>query len=278
MQFDTFSLSLCSTKDHKIKTTKGWKKISELQKTDVLYLCRSLMEKNINCTQGKDILVGAQKDYIQKFGNIIMDQFLKVISYIMLIIIPIIMILKTLTLFMVHCIKDFQAKKDLKTILSSQKNFMQKELKQLKNGINQSRVSNGIVNTLKDLNSDLLNMVKGHVMFVIQNMKRIKQTKNFVQINVNHNLEETKGLIILKRTVPYVQESLLLTNIVKHKLVDVYVEEIQDQKVYDLMVDKNHEYFANEILVHNCIDSLRYSFMRLTNFATFNPIHSDNLL
>jgi hypothetical protein len=28
--------------------------------------------------------------------------------------------------------------------------------------------------------------------------------------------------------------------------------------VYDIMVEDCHEYFANGILVHNCIDSLRY--------------------
>jgi hypothetical protein len=28
--------------------------------------------------------------------------------------------------------------------------------------------------------------------------------------------------------------------------------------VYDLTVDNVHEYFANKILVHNCIDPVRY--------------------
>jgi hypothetical protein len=29
--------------------------------------------------------------------------------------------------------------------------------------------------------------------------------------------------------------------------------------VYDLMIEANHEYFANGILVHNCIDAIRYA-------------------
>jgi hypothetical protein len=29
-------------------------------------------------------------------------------------------------------------------------------------------------------------------------------------------------------------------------------------QVYDLMVEDCHEYFANGILVHNCIDAIRY--------------------
>ncbi|MGV9141387.1 MAG: hypothetical protein ACOC1X_00455 [Promethearchaeota archaeon] len=30
-------------------------------------------------------------------------------------------------------------------------------------------------------------------------------------------------------------------------------------KVYDLMVQDQHEFFANGILVHNCIDSIFYA-------------------
>jgi hypothetical protein len=30
------------------------------------------------------------------------------------------------------------------------------------------------------------------------------------------------------------------------------------QEVYDLMVNNEHEYFANGVLVHNCIDTVRY--------------------
>jgi hypothetical protein len=29
--------------------------------------------------------------------------------------------------------------------------------------------------------------------------------------------------------------------------------------VYDIMVEDCHEYFANGILVHNCLDALRYA-------------------
>jgi hypothetical protein len=28
--------------------------------------------------------------------------------------------------------------------------------------------------------------------------------------------------------------------------------------VYDLMIEEEHEYFANGVLVHNCIDPMRY--------------------
>lgn len=30
------------------------------------------------------------------------------------------------------------------------------------------------------------------------------------------------------------------------------------QRVYDLEIENEHEYFANGILVHNCLDAFRY--------------------
>ncbi|MGM5483258.1 MAG: hypothetical protein ACQESF_07385 [Nanobdellota archaeon] len=30
------------------------------------------------------------------------------------------------------------------------------------------------------------------------------------------------------------------------------------KEVFDLMIEDQHEYFANDILVHNCIDAIRY--------------------
>jgi hypothetical protein len=41
-----------------------------------------------------------------------------------------------------------------------------------------------------------------------------------------------------------------ITNIKKHNKRIV--------EVYDLMIDETHEYIANDILVHNCIDAIRY--------------------
>jgi hypothetical protein len=38
----------------------------------------------------------------------------------------------------------------------------------------------------------------------------------------------------------------------------VEVKEAQSREVYDLMIEEDHEYFANSLLVHNCIDPLRY--------------------
>ena len=49
------------------------------------------------------------------------------------------------------------------------------------------------------------------------------------------------------------------------------IEEIEPQEnnVYDFMVEDTHEYFANGVLVHNCIDAIRYHEME--TLATKQP-------
>lgn len=47
MKLDTIVVSLCSTKEHKIKTTKEWKKVSELQKGNLLYHYKYSTKRNI---------------------------------------------------------------------------------------------------------------------------------------------------------------------------------------------------------------------------------------
>ena len=47
------------------------------------------------------------------------------------------------------------------------------------------------------------------------------------------------------------------------KLKHLEKGESKKEEVYDLMIANQHEYFANGVLVHNCIDALRYGFDEL---------------
>jgi intein/homing endonuclease len=47
------------------------------------------------------------------------------------------------------------------------------------------------------------------------------------------------------------------------KLQHLEKEEKNKSEVYDLMIEECHEYFANGILVHNCIDPTRYFFAEM---------------
>jgi hypothetical protein len=62
-------------------------------------------------------------------------------------------------------------------------------------------------------------------------------------------------------------QEFLNTAITTARLLRFEEEESNSETVYDLMVNDCHEYFANGILVHNCIDAVRYYFQ--TNMA--NP-------
>ena len=42
------------------------------------------------------------------------------------------------------------------------------------------------------------------------------------------------------------------------KVLKIEVKAIREEEVYDLMIENEHEYFANGILVHNCMDATRY--------------------
>jgi hypothetical protein len=52
--------------------------------------------------------------------------------------------------------------------------------------------------------------------------------------------------------------NLLSTSIQEHKLVQINVVESWEEEVFDIMVEDVHEYFANGVLVHNCMDTTRY--------------------
>ena len=72
----------------------------------------------------------------------------------------------------------------------------------------------------------------------------------------------------------FVDANSQVINIQKHKLVDISVVESYEEQVYDIMVDNEHEYFANGVLVHNCIDAIRYIFRKLQT----KPKNNLNLL
>lgn len=63
------------------------------------------------------------------------------------------------------------------------------------------------------------------------------------------------------------EKSSLQTNIaeidsaVEYALENIEVIEERNELTYDIEVEREHEFFANGILVHNCIDATRYVVM-----------------
>ena len=263
IQFDTFLLSLTCTKDHLIKTSQGWKQIQELKKGMKIYLIKSSTGKNITSIQTKGIFLKELKECTLKFGNFITVKFLKIIMFIIKMAIQGITTLQTLNALKPQSIYQNTENKEPLKIKNGLKTFRKKELQLHQNGINHQRELNGIDNTQIIVTLDTKHTGNGVALFVQKYLLKIVAMLNFVQTNVSQHIEGVSELMTLKRNVLFAKENLLLTNIQEQNVVAINVEELKEVKVYDLMIENNHEYFANGVLVHNCIDALRYGSLRL---------------
>jgi intein/homing endonuclease len=166
------------------------------------------------------------------------------------------------------------SKKDSKKILNGLKNFKEGELHQHENGTPLKMEYNGTKNTQKDFHLERKNTEKQNVSFVKLNLLKILLQQNVVQTNASQAKGEEMALIMLNENVIaeniFKSTSMLKQNIVQeYVLIGIEKSEIKTEKVYDIMVEGEHEYFANGILVHNCHDSVRYIVNELRSPAFF---------
>jgi intein/homing endonuclease len=136
-------------------------------------------------------------------------------------------LLKTLTLFVVLYTFATQLKKGLKRTLNGLKNSILKVLKLQKSGTNQMKEESGIKNMEKP--AGLIDLVRNW------SVKYVEK--------------------IIPQGIQVSQSSAIKTVKLKH----FEQEESWIEEVYDLTVEDEHEYFANGILVHNCMDAVRYA-------------------
>ena len=249
---------LTCTNNHKIKTSTGWTEIQNLNKGNVLYQHKNLMVEPITYTQMNDTSVKEDNDYIGLSGNIIKEKYQKGIIFTTSTKLQPIIELKTSNLLKLVNILKCTVKKGQMIIQNGIKNFKLKVLQKPQNGIEVKKVLSGINNTPSNVILEILPMDKQNVLSVKQNSQRIQQQPDSVQIIVNQHLEEKVDLITYQKNVKSANQHLSLTNIQELKLVAINVLESLEEEVYDIMVEDTHEYFANGILVHNCIDGTRY--------------------
>ena len=106
----------------------------------------------------------------------------------------------------------------------AEKFLMKKPDQKQKNGTVQKKGENGTPNTQRQVSLGRLeNLI---VPIVQRTSKPPLKSKNIVPINAKSNL--------------------------------IIEEKSRMEKVFDLEIEDEHEYFANEILVHNCSDALEY--------------------
>ena len=246
LQFDTFSLSLHCTDNHKIKTTTGWVKV------------KNLTEKHTIYTTEKVILVEERKDFIELFGSSITARYLKGFTSIISMVIKKITQLKIYKLLRVKSTLQLIQQYFIRLTLILQEKILKRIRINVENGTQAKRVLNGINNKLLNLISDTLHTAKENVKSVALNLLQRIFLKNSVQTIVKANTGEEQELITKKGFVKTAIQNLKLTNIQKQKIVAVNVQEYRQEKVYDIMVENTHEYFADGVLVHNCLDGIRY--------------------
>jgi PBSX family phage terminase large subunit len=109
-------------------------------------------------------------------------------------------------------------------------------------------------------------------------------SKNSAQTTVSPQCDDDSDLITLLNIANSAEESSKATNIRKSDFVVGVVQEKVSLKrkapaVYDLTVDEEHEFFANGVLVHNCMDAVRYwltSFVGSDNVARMGNAEQDS--
>ena len=240
LQFDINSdIILVCTPNHKIKTNLGWIEISKLKSGMMVILSKDLMEKSINYTQAKDISHKVETECTLSFGKKLMEQLSKVSKFIIKIKILGIIGLKTLNLLKLMNTYQNTVKKDSQT-MNLPNDFRNLDKRKQKNGIKVARVETGIVS-----------MENKHGL--------IESIKNLIVFNVEKNIKQD------------IQESPnIVIKTVKLKRLDI--EGSWEDSVYDLTVKDEHQYFANNILVHNCLDAVRYA------MSSFQPTVRDYAL
>lgn len=264
--FGNFAIEIQATPEHKFKTKKGWKELQNLTTSDTFYLSKSLMEKNITFTMVKDISHEVHIDCTETYGSSTMELSQRDSMFTIKTKTLKITTLRTLNWLKEESICDFMQKNILKMKHTLQKlvRICTKQQKQPKNGIIQQKEENGI--GYKGLKSLEIEQKKNILVSAAEanSAQQHSAFQNSAQINVRANGEETRGLITKKERAHTAEKPLLQTNIAETDFVVEFVAESintlkeYEQPTYDIEVEDMHEFFANGILVHNCIDATRY--------------------
>lgn len=251
-------VSLTCTPNHRVQTNLGWTEISKLQKGMTVFLNNTTKESHLSYKKEKDILIMDRLRCIGTFGNARKEKDQKVTISTTLTRILTTIELKILSYLNHLNILECTEKKDLK-IKSFLKCFKMQEKRNVNHGIKAKQVCNGTRNTQKIQISDFSAMESKNVNYAVMNLKSKQNTLNFVQENAFLSIGENRELITKKEPANFAQKNTRQTNIVGRKIVALVVLKRKDDRVYDLTVEDEHEYFANGLLVHNCMNAFEYA-------------------
>ena len=270
------------TPDHKIWTeNRGFVKADTLRYNDEIISIKesswlrqfklNTMEKLITAIQKvkgdqieftlKDQPLEGLGGYIGKFGNIIMGKYQKAIISTIKMKIHLITKLITLNVYLQKIISELNTSLAQKG-LSYNGNTLTESGHSQKHGTQANKVLHGTNKMEQSHISHLFQLLSNAYTVAKTSIQRNKDIQiNSAQTNVKQP-QELKAELIMSKEFALVEKSLQQTNIPKSKLVVGHVLTITSyglcERVYDLTIEDKHEFFANGILVHNCIDSVRY--------------------
>lgn len=158
-------------------------------------------------------------------------------------------------------------------LLINLKNIWRKSGHLLRNGIAVRRAVYGIKNMPEKLQY-LINGLKKNVHFVVRNiLDGLGICKDFAAINVNLHGADKAAPIMSKESALFADKFSQLINTQRTKHAEENV-----QIVYDLTIENQHEYYANNILIHNCLDSARYAIEKvMMTHKSMGNISSEDL-
>ena len=191
---------------------------------------------------GKNLLL----PYISKFISIFMDLYQKVCKYITK--------MEIFSIIAQKILNVFQLKSMLGTIQyqKNNENCVEKEENEKTNSVNGDK---SILKKLRNFGKEMLNTLRKLKKLQWLPERKEKELRKKPEDKRLSSKTETHGLKDLingeERIQNYVDSTLVLQE-KKQQPLDLKRKE----KVYNLMVADCHEYFVNDILVHNCIAAL----------------------
>jgi len=276
-EFEVLGQKITCTPSHKFLTGQGWKQISNMINSDILFTevgelpwlkTSNLREENTGVIQKlKDVLKGCILNvdtevdcFIETFGSTTMEKFPKEAIFITRTTIPSTMTLAISNVY--HVLNTFPI---MRTALRKAKKQIE-----MKDGYRIKNEPQNGTEAKKGGNGTLITQMKCGVKESLshipaKNVERLTSPSNqdsldFVQITVSHKQDEIATLIVRKDIVLSVDWSSKQISTVEQDFAQspVLANPLGKREIYNIHVQNEHEYFVHKCLTHNCLDSQRY--------------------
>ena len=277
--FPTFVVELEATPDHKVKTTKGWKQFQELCATDELFPSRSSTERSTTSTPGSVTSVDTTSGSTASSGSSTTDQYRKATTS----------ITRTQTRTTTTSATSSSSSEG-STSQSTRTNGSQKirsrsaetctrPWRRPKSGTAQMKAGSGIASTLSPRSRGSASNTPATSAARSSSSKRptsatTSAPKSARQLSGGAPARTTSPIFANNagRSSGATNSSLTASArpLVPVQVVEVLANDERVEHVFDISVEGMHEYFANGVLVHNCMDASSYATTHLRRLAIAN--------